>query len=66
MRSGGLPGLFAFRRGAEMGRLAIFIDGGYVDRIAMDSFNVRPDFQQFSKTITSIVDNNVGEPVDLL
>lgn len=49
-----------------MARLAIFIDGGYVDRLAIDHFDVRIDFSKFVSEITAAVSGKTAEPMDLL
>ena len=49
-----------------MARLAIFIDGGYLDVLARDEFHVRVDNAKLSSQITRIVDEGTAEPVDLL
>ena len=57
---------FALAKGAmTLGRLAIFIDGGYIDRIAMDEFGVRPDFGKLSEAIADEVRRASLESVDL-
>lgn len=38
-----------------MARLAIFIDGGYVDKLAQNEFSVRVDFQRFADAILNAV-----------
>ena len=49
-----------------MGRLAIFEDGGYVDRITRDEFRVRPDYGKLSAAIAAAVGTRSVEPVELL
>ena len=49
-----------------MARLAIFIDGGYVDRLASDHFDVWIDFSKFVGEITAAVSGKTAEPMDLL
>jgi uncharacterized LabA/DUF88 family protein len=49
-----------------LGRLAIFIDGGYSDRIAHDEFKVSPDYGKLSAAITKEVQSRSAEPVELL
>lgn len=49
-----------------MARLAIFIDGGYVDALAEDEFSIRVDFGKFSEEIRQIVAAKTPEPLDLL
>ena len=49
-----------------MARLAIFMDGAYLDNIAR-SFSInRLDYGKLAEEIRSIVDSNTHEPVDLL
>lgn len=49
-----------------MARLAIFIDGGYLDALARDEFSVWVDYRKFSDQITATVASKTPEPVDLL
>lgn len=49
-----------------MARLAIFIDGGYLDAIAEDEFSTRVDLGKLSEEIRSIVSSRTPEEVDLL
>ena len=49
-----------------MARLAIFIDGGYLDALARDEFGVWVDYQKFSEQITASVASKTQEPIDLL
>lgn len=49
-----------------MARLAIFIDGGYLDALARDEFNVWVDYQKFTEQITATVASKTTEPVDTL
>ncbi len=49
-----------------MARLAIFIDGGYVDALARDEFSIFVDYEKFSQLITAAVASKTPEPVDLL
>lgn len=48
-----------------MARLAIFVDGGYVDALAEAEFGVWVDFQKFPEEIRQIVANKTPEPLDL-
>jgi uncharacterized LabA/DUF88 family protein len=48
-----------------MARLAIFLDGGYIDKIA-DEFGVRPSYGQLSEAVANHVRGVTHEPVDLL
>lgn len=49
-----------------MARLAIFIDGGYLDAITRDEFTVWVDYRKFSEQLTATVASKTLEPVDLL
>ena len=49
-----------------MARLAIFIDGAYLDHIARPFSINRLDYGKIAEEIRSVVDNNTREPVDLL
>ena len=49
-----------------MARLAIFIDGGYLDALARDEFSVWVDYRKFSDQIRDVVASRTPEPVDLL
>lgn len=49
-----------------MARLAIFIDGGYVDALAEDEFGLRVDFRKLSTEIRQVVAARTPEPLDLL
>lgn len=49
-----------------MGRLAIFIDGGYLDRASRDAFGMRPDYGKLSQAIAAEVAGGSTEPVELL
>lgn len=49
-----------------MGRLAIFVDGGYIDRIAWDEFGIRPDYGKLATALTAEVHARSVEPVELL
>ena len=49
-----------------MAKLAIFIDGGYLDVLARDEFHVRVDHGKLSAAITQSVAQNTAEPLDLL
>lgn len=49
-----------------MARLAIFIDGGYLDAITRDEFAVFVDYQKFSEQVTATVASKTIEPLDLL
>ena len=49
-----------------MARLAIFLDGGYVDKLSYQEFNVRPAYDRFSTAIAEHIRASTHEPVDLL
>jgi uncharacterized LabA/DUF88 family protein len=49
-----------------MARLAIFVDGGYVDALATDEFSIPVDFGKLANEITKVVASKTPEPVDLL
>lgn len=49
-----------------MARLAIFIDGGYVDALAEDEFSIWVDLQKLSEKIRQIIAEHTPESVDLL
>lgn len=49
-----------------MARLAIFIDGGYLDAIARDEFGIWVDYQKLNEQITATVASKTPEPVDRL
>ena len=49
-----------------MARLAIFIDGGYVDKLASTEFSVWVDYQKFVNEIVNTISSNTKEPLDLL
>lgn len=49
-----------------MARLAIFIDGAYMETVARDESGSRVDYRLLCSEITRIVDEGTQEPVDLL
>jgi uncharacterized LabA/DUF88 family protein len=49
-----------------MGRLAIFIDGGHINKLARDESGLSVDFEKLSKEIAAEVDARTAEPVELL
>lgn len=49
-----------------MSRLASFLDGGYVDRIARDEFRVRLDYAKLSNALVAEIRNRSGESISLL
>lgn len=63
-RVGPRPGSLLWRW--SVARLAIFIDGGYLDVLARDDFQVWIDHQRLSEQITRLVAESAAEPLDLL
>ena len=49
-----------------MARLAIFVDGGYVDALANRQFSAGADYEKLAGLITSVVAGATAEPLDLL
>lgn len=49
-----------------MARLAVFVDGGYLDALAEDEFSVRIDLGKLGEKITEIVAAKTPETVDRL
>lgn len=49
-----------------MARLAIFIDGGYIDKVAQSEFNIRLDYGKLSDEIAAEVRSRSVEGIDLL
>lgn len=49
-----------------MARLAIFIDAGYSNALARDTFKVRIDYDKFRRHIHGVIAENTVEPLDLL
>jgi len=49
-----------------MARLAIFMDGGYIDALAEFEFGIRVDYRRLSSAIVDEVARKTPEPVDLL
>ena len=49
-----------------MARLAIFIDGGYVDALASSEFSVWVDYGKFVKEVVGVVSSKTAGPLDLL
>ena len=49
-----------------MARLAIFIDGGYIDALASKEFSVRVDYDKFVKEVVNVISSRTAEPLDLL
>jgi hypothetical protein len=46
--------------------LAIFIDAGYSNALARDTFKLRIDYDEFRKQIHRVIADNTVEPLDLL
>jgi len=63
-RVGPRPGSLLWRW--SVARLAIFIDGGYLDVLARDDFQVWIGHQRLSEQITRLVAESAAEPLDLL
>ena len=49
-----------------MARLAIFIDAGYSNALARDTFKLRIDYDKFRSQIHRVIAENTVEPLDLL
>ena len=49
-----------------MARLAIFIDGGYLDALSEDEFSMRVDLSKLSEEIRNIINSKTPEEVELL
>lgn len=49
-----------------MARLAIFVDGGYIAKIAQDHLRIRVDFEKLSHAIRDTIAGTTGENLDLL
>lgn len=49
-----------------MARLTIFVDGGYVEKLAEDEFSIWVDLGKFSEEIRKVVAAKTPETVDLL
>ena len=49
-----------------MARLAIFIDGGYVDALAEKEFSIWIDYDKFVKEVVKVISSKPAEPLDLL
>jgi uncharacterized LabA/DUF88 family protein len=50
----------------QVARLANFMDGGYIDKLSMEDFGVRPSYGKLAEAITEEVRSKTVEPVDLL
>jgi len=48
-----------------MAKLAIFMDGGYVDKLAEEEFQMRVDYQKLVDRLVTVVSSKTHEPVDL-
>lgn len=57
---------FDLTAGGKVSRLASFLDGGYVDRIARDEFRVRLDYAKLSNALVAEIRNRSGESISLL
>ena len=53
-------------KGGHMGRLAIFVDGGYLDKLAEWEFSQWVDFSKVPDEIKNIVQSKSSESIDLL
>ncbi|MCK4823961.1 NYN domain-containing protein [bacterium] len=49
-----------------MSRLAIFVDGGYMDKLGEDEFQIRIDMSKFVDKIREIVESKARDQVDIL
>jgi uncharacterized LabA/DUF88 family protein len=49
-----------------LARLAIFIDGGYINSLAGDEFGIWVDYEKLPREIQNIVNSKTPESVDLL
>ena len=49
-----------------MARLAIFIDGGYIDALASSEFSIWVDYGKFVRSVADIISSKTAEPLDLL
>lgn len=49
-----------------MARLAIFIDGGYIDKLASNEFSIWVDYEKFVKEVFGVISRKNAEPLDLL
>ena len=49
-----------------MARLAIFVDGAYLERLAREEFKAKIDYRRLSAEITARVAERTAEPLDLL
>lgn len=49
-----------------MARMAIFVDGGYLNRIAMDQFGVRIDYAKIAGAVNEAIRSECQEPLDVL
>ena len=49
-----------------MSRLAIFIDGGYLDKLASEEFRLRVDYKKFVSEVANVIRAETEGPLDLL
>ena len=49
-----------------MSRLAIFIDGGYLDKLASEDFQLRIDYKKYVAEVVSVIRAGTEGPLDLL
>ena len=49
-----------------MARLAIFLDGGYVDKIFNEEWSVRVDYKKLSEAMLATIAAKTPEPIDIL
>lgn len=49
-----------------MSRLAIFVDGGYLDALADDEFSIRPDMGKLGEEIRQVIATKTGGSIELL
>jgi uncharacterized LabA/DUF88 family protein len=49
-----------------MSRLAVFVDGGYLDSVSMDEYSIRADLAKLGEEVRKIVDSSTPDSVELL
>ena len=49
-----------------MARVALFVDGAYIEKVAANEFSVRVDYGKFVEEVVAVVANKTAEPLDLL
>lgn len=49
-----------------MSRMAIFVDGGHISKLATNEFGVQVDYAKLSREIAATIDARTVEPVELL